>query len=92
MCPLVRDHIGTFKRKNGIVYQDLQRKWTKHSIDPGARCVAILPDRGERYLDTIYSDSWVRRHFGDVFHHWESGAAEDAAVPHERLRAAGGLG
>ncbi len=29
-------------------------------------CVAILPDRGERYLDTIYSDEWVEQHFGDV--------------------------
>jgi cysteine synthase A len=30
----------------------------------GATCVAIFPDRGERYLDTIYSDAWVARHFG----------------------------
>jgi 2,3-diaminopropionate biosynthesis protein SbnA len=36
----------------------------KHEIEPGATCVAILPDRGERYLDTIYSDAWVREHFG----------------------------
>lgn len=41
------------------------------SVPPGATCVAIFPDRGERYLDTIYSDTWVRSHFGDVFHLWE---------------------
>jgi len=35
-------------------------------IPAGATCVAILPDRGERYLDTIYDDRWVRRHFGDL--------------------------
>jgi 2,3-diaminopropionate biosynthesis protein SbnA len=35
-------------------------------IPPGATCVAILPDRGERYLDTIYDDRWVREHFGDL--------------------------
>jgi len=40
-------------------------------IKPGATCVAIFPDRGERYLDTIYSDSWVREHFGKVSHLWE---------------------
>lgn len=40
-------------------------------IPDGARCVAILPDRGERYLDTVFNDSWVRRHFGDVAHLWE---------------------
>jgi N-(2-amino-2-carboxyethyl)-L-glutamate synthase len=36
----------------------------KHRIPRDANCVAILPDRGERYLDTIYSHSWVREHFG----------------------------
>jgi len=35
-------------------------------IPRGATCVAILPDRGERYLDTIYSDEWVTEHFGDI--------------------------
>lgn len=33
-------------------------------IPAGADCVAILPDRGERYMDTIYSDQWVEEHFG----------------------------
>ncbi|MYY05116.1 MULTISPECIES: 2,3-diaminopropionate biosynthesis protein SbnA [unclassified Streptomyces] len=33
-------------------------------ITPGATCVAILPDGGDRYLDTIYSDSWVESRFG----------------------------
>lgn len=37
---------------------------TKHSIPRGANCVAIFPDRGERYLDTIFCDEWVREHFG----------------------------
>jgi 2,3-diaminopropionate biosynthesis protein SbnA len=34
-------------------------------IPSGAVCAAILPDRGERYLTTIYSDDWVREHCGD---------------------------
>lgn len=33
---------------------------------PEARAVAISPDFGERYLDTVYSDHWVREHFGDI--------------------------
>jgi cysteine synthase A len=41
-------------------------------IPSGATCVAIFPDRGERYLDTIYADAWVRRNFGDVSHLWEN--------------------
>lgn len=32
-------------------------------IPAGANCVMIFPDRGERYLDTIYSDDWVRGHW-----------------------------
>ncbi|HVG20253.1 MAG TPA: 2,3-diaminopropionate biosynthesis protein SbnA [Blastocatellia bacterium] len=39
-------------------------------IPEGATCVAILPDRGERYLDTIYSDSWVEERFGSLSHLW----------------------
>jgi N-(2-amino-2-carboxyethyl)-L-glutamate synthase len=35
-------------------------------IPPGSTCVLVLPDRGERYLDTIYSPSWVEEHFGDI--------------------------
>jgi len=43
----------------------------KDDIPPGANCVVIFPDRGERYLDTIYSDSWVESQFGDVSHLWQ---------------------
>lgn len=43
----------------------------RHEIARGSNCVAILPDRGERYLDTIYSDEWVGEHFGDLSFHWE---------------------
>jgi N-(2-amino-2-carboxyethyl)-L-glutamate synthase len=38
-----------------------------HSQWPaGTRVAAILPDRGERYLDTVYDDAWCERHFGGV--------------------------
>jgi cysteine synthase A len=43
----------------------------KDEIPEGASCVLIFPDRGERYLDTIYSDSWVSEHFGDISHLWD---------------------
>ncbi len=36
----------------------------KQSLSPEAVCVAIIHDRGERYLDTVYSDSWVEAQFG----------------------------
>ncbi|HEU0079030.1 MAG TPA: 2,3-diaminopropionate biosynthesis protein SbnA [Longimicrobiaceae bacterium] len=47
-------------------------------IPSGSTCVMVLPDRGERYLDTIYSDEWVREHFGEVSHLWETKEADVA--------------
>jgi len=35
-------------------------------IPRDANCVLIFPDRGERYLDTIFSDQWIREHFGSA--------------------------
>jgi cysteine synthase A len=43
----------------------------QEDIPRGATCVMIIPDRGDRYLDTIYSDAWVEEHFGVVTHLWE---------------------
>lgn len=34
------------------------------SIPEVAVCAVILPDRGERYLDTVYNDIWVQQEFG----------------------------
>lgn len=48
-------------------------------IPDGANCVAMFPDRGERYLDTIYSDDWVEAHFGQVAASWERRVGEGAA-------------
>jgi N-(2-amino-2-carboxyethyl)-L-glutamate synthase len=35
-------------------------------IPVGSNCAVILCDRGERYLDTVYSDSWVKENFGEI--------------------------
>jgi cysteine synthase A len=58
---------------SGAVIMAVDRlRWT---VPKGAVCVVILADRGERYLDTVYSDEWVEEHFGKVSHLWE-GARE----------------
>ncbi|WP_337913444.1 2,3-diaminopropionate biosynthesis protein SbnA [Paenibacillus arenosi] len=33
-------------------------------IAPGSTCALILPDRGERYLETVYDDQWIAKFFG----------------------------
>jgi 2,3-diaminopropionate biosynthesis protein SbnA len=53
----------------------------KGKIPAGSTCVLILPDRGERYLDTVYSDDWIREHFGDVFHLFPKREASIRCVP-----------
>lgn len=47
---------------SGGIIAALQKKMGE--IHKGANCVAILADRGDRYLDTIYSDTWVNHNFG----------------------------
>lgn len=42
----------------------------KHRIPRDSVCVAIFPDRGERYLDSIYSNLWLKEHFGDAIGIW----------------------
>jgi cysteine synthase A len=48
-----------------------------NEIPKNSNVVVLLPDRGERYLDTIYSDEWVRENLGDIAHNWLK-AAENA--------------
>jgi 2,3-diaminopropionate biosynthesis protein SbnA len=50
----------------------------RERIPAGTNCVLIFPDRGERYLDTIYNDDWVSDNFGDVAHLWKTGEMETA--------------
>lgn len=46
-------------------------------IPADAVVVALLPDRGERYLDTLFSDDWVLSHFGDVRSLWRESATPE---------------
>lgn len=36
------------------------------SIPAGSICVAILPDRGERYLNTVYNPDWIEQHLNSL--------------------------
>ena len=48
------------------------------NIPQHSTVVAIFPDGGDRYLDTIYSDAWVAENFGgDVARLWERPLIED---------------
>jgi N-(2-amino-2-carboxyethyl)-L-glutamate synthase len=49
-------------------------------IKKDAVCAMIFPDKGERYLDTIYSDRWVFDHFGDISHLWQQQSKAESCV------------
>ena len=66
---LVRQEAILAGGSSGAVLMAVER--VKEEIPRDATCAVILPDRGERYLDTIYSESWVTEHFGDVEHLWQ---------------------
>lgn len=51
-----------------------------HKLKPGSNSVLIFPDRGERYLDTIYSDVWVKQHFGAIPDAWQTISAEEICL------------
>lgn len=53
---------------SGAVLAAIER--VRDELREGSTCVAILPDRGERYLDTIFHDEWVAAQFGNVAQLW----------------------
>ena len=72
---LVRQESILAGGSSGAVLMAVDRK--KQELPRGSLCVVILADRGERYLDTIYSDRWVTEHFGEVAHLWEEPVQEN---------------
>ena len=63
---LVRQEAILAGGSSGAVLMAVER--VKEEIPRDATCAVIFADRGERYLDTIYSDAWVTEHFGDIEH------------------------
>jgi cysteine synthase A len=49
---------------SGGIVSAIERKIP--DIEPDSTVVSFICDRGDRYMDTVYSDEWVKKHFGDV--------------------------
>ena len=45
-----------------VFFQALDR--IGHELTPGSTVALVFCDRGDRYLDTVYSDAWITAHFG----------------------------
>ncbi|MFI5764155.1 MULTISPECIES: 2,3-diaminopropionate biosynthesis protein SbnA [unclassified Streptomyces] len=63
MCRRLAAHGLLLGGSSGTVISAAVEWLEKEDPDGGLTAVAIAPDLGERYLDTIYDDAWVARHF-----------------------------
>ncbi len=60
-CHKLRDSEAIFAGgSSGAIISALEKMYTRLSNE--STVVLILPDRGERYLSTIYDASWVKKH------------------------------
>lgn len=64
---LVREEAIMAGPSSGGVIAAIQQAYDAGELPAGSRCVAILHDRGERYLDSVFNDQWVLQQFGPSF-------------------------
>ncbi len=53
-----------FGGSTGTVVSGALRRLAEHRPSQNVTAVAIAPDLGERYIDTVYQPSWVRDMYG----------------------------
>jgi 2,3-diaminopropionate biosynthesis protein SbnA len=63
-CRRLAGHGFLFGGSTGTVVSAATR-WLAERDAPELTAVAIAPDLGERYLDTIYRPDWVSEHYGE---------------------------
>ena len=64
MCRQMASHGFLFGGSSGTVVSGAVR-WLEQHGRPDMTCVAISPDFGERYIDSIYQDGWVRENYSE---------------------------
>jgi 2,3-diaminopropionate biosynthesis protein SbnA len=67
MCHRLARHGFLLGGSTGTVVSGAQR-WLAERGDPGLTAVAVSPDLGSHYLDTIYRTEWVREFYGELQH------------------------
>jgi N-(2-amino-2-carboxyethyl)-L-glutamate synthase len=63
-CRTLQRNGFLFGGSTGTVVSGALRWLDEHAPNGDLTAVAIAPDLGERYLDTIYDDEWTADHFG----------------------------
>ncbi len=63
VCHQLAERGFLFGGSTGSVVSGALGWLAEHRPDGGACAVAIAPDLGERYLDSVYQNSWLRDHY-----------------------------
>ena len=63
-CRELARHGFLFGGSTGTVVSGASAWLAEHRSNGGGTAVAIAPDLGDRYLDTIYTDQWVTDIYG----------------------------
>lgn len=64
-CRRLARHGFLFGGSTGTVVSGAMGWLARHGT-PGLTAVAIAPDFGERYLDTVYNTDWLQEHYGEA--------------------------
>ncbi|HWG98574.1 MAG TPA: 2,3-diaminopropionate biosynthesis protein SbnA [Pilimelia sp.] len=70
----------------GTVISGALRWLDRHDPDLRLTTAAISPDLGERYLDTLYQDAWVRDLYGDDVPAADAPSGPAGTTPGRRMR------
>lgn len=70
-----------FGGSTGSVVCGADRWLRKYRPDGTSRAVAIAPDLGERYLGSIYRESWIREHYGVGPYPFEDAEDDSLVLP-----------
>lgn len=49
----------------GTILQGLKQYFDEHPTERSQSIVAISPDFGDKYIETVYSDDWIRSHYSN---------------------------
>ncbi|MFD9793607.1 PLP-dependent cysteine synthase family protein [Streptomyces sp. NPDC059070] len=77
---LARDHYATGGWSVGAV--GLVARWLARTLPPEDRVVAVFPDGPQRYVGTVFDDTYCRSH--DLLGHPPADAPDEIADPRER--------
>jgi N-(2-amino-2-carboxyethyl)-L-glutamate synthase len=50
----------------GTILQGVRQYFNEHPTEKSQSIVAISPDFGDKYIDTVYNDAWIRSHYSDT--------------------------